>query len=683
MATARILVVEDEGIVALDIKHRLEGLGYAVPAIAFAGEEAINTAAEIHPDLVLMDIQLKGKMDGVEAAEQIRARFDIPVIYLTAYADEKTLQRAKITEPFGYILKPFEEQELSINIEVALYKHQMERRLRDSETRLRTTFESALDGMFVTDRQGRYVDVNPAGCQMFGYTQEEILSSDVGLLLFPEDVAGALAEAHRHWREDAFIPAGRMRRKDGSEVWVEMTFAPFRVSEKELALAVKRDITARKRAEEALQKIHAELERRVAERTAELSRVNVELRLEITERERAEAALQKLYEELEQRIAERTRELATLYDVTAVASESLDLKVILEHSLRRVQETLPCRAGAIHLLDQVEKVLHLAVQQGIPPDLVAQLDPLPVDSGPVSYMLEQGEPVVIADLATDPRAPRLAGAGSFQVYIGAPMRARGRALGVLSIFGAADQQFSTEDVALLASVADHVGVAVENAQLRQQAEQAATLEERERLARELHDSVTQSLFSLTLFAEAARGLAESGRLDQIKQPLSDIGTTTRQALKDMRLLLYELRPAALEEEGLVGALRRRLDAVEKRAGVEGRVLTDTWLELPTAVEDELYHIAQEALNNALQHAGATSVTVHLHTEGEYVILEISDNGVGFDLDVARNHGGMGLTNMRKRAEKLGGTLTIFTQPGQGTRVQVKLPIADCRLPTDD
>ena len=680
MATAKILVVEDEGIVALDIKHRLEGLGYAVPAIAFAGEEAINTAAEIHPDLVLMDIQLKGQMDGVEAAEQLRARFDIPVIYLTAYADEKTLQRAKITEPFGYILKPFEEQELSINIEVALYKHQMERRLRDSETRLRTTFESALDGMFVTDRQGRYVDVNPAGCQMFGYTQEEILSSDVGLLLFPEDAAGALAEVHRHWREDAFIPAGRMRRKDGSEVWVEMTFAPFKVSEKELALAVKRDITARKRAEEALQKIHDELERRVAERTAELSRVNVELRLEITERERAEAALQKLYAELEQRIAERTRELATLYDVTAVASESLDLKVILEHSLRRVQETLPCRAGAIHLLDQGEKVLHLAVQQGIPPDLVAQLDPLPVDSGPVSCMLEQGEPVVIADLATDPRTPRLAGAGSFQVYIGAPMRARGRALGVLSIFGAADQQFSTEDVALLASVADHVGVAVENAQLRQQAEQAATLEERERLARELHDSVTQSLFSLTLFAETARALAESGRLDQIEQPLSDIGTTTRQALKDMRLLLYELRPAALEEEGLVGALRRRLDAVEKRAGVEGRVLTDTWLELPTAVEDGLYHIAQEALNNALQHAGATSVTVHLHTEGEYVILEVVDNGVGFDPDVVRNHGGMGLTNMRERAEKLGGTLTIFAQPGQGTRVQVQVKV---KLPIDD
>lgn len=130
MDKARILVVEDEGIVARGLENTLKGMGYAIAASVSSGEEAVQKAAETKPDLVLMDIML---MDGVEAADQIRAGLDISVIYLTAYADEKTLQRAKITEPFGYLLKPFQEQELASIIELALYKHGIGRRLRESE----------------------------------------------------------------------------------------------------------------------------------------------------------------------------------------------------------------------------------------------------------------------------------------------------------------------------------------------------------------------------------------------------------------------------------------------------------------------------------------------------------------------------------------------------------------------
>jgi CheY-like chemotaxis protein len=126
MANAQVLVVEDANIIAKDIQGMLRRLGYAVPAVVSSGEKAIQKAAETHPDLVLMDIMLKGDMDGVEAAQQIRDRFHIPVIYLTAYADEDTLQRAKIAEPFGYILKPFDETELHVAIEMALYKHKAE-----------------------------------------------------------------------------------------------------------------------------------------------------------------------------------------------------------------------------------------------------------------------------------------------------------------------------------------------------------------------------------------------------------------------------------------------------------------------------------------------------------------------------------------------------------------------------
>ena len=123
MKRKQILVVEDERIVATDIKMSVQRLGYAVCGIAFSGEEAIKKAEEMHPDLVLMDIVLEGDIDGIEAASAIRTRFDIPIVYLTAYADEETLERAKITEPFGYIIKPFEDRELNSILEIALYKH--------------------------------------------------------------------------------------------------------------------------------------------------------------------------------------------------------------------------------------------------------------------------------------------------------------------------------------------------------------------------------------------------------------------------------------------------------------------------------------------------------------------------------------------------------------------------------
>ena len=150
MEKTQILVVEDESVVALDIQSRLMRLGYTVPEVASYGEEAIRKAEKMHPDLVLMDIRLKGEMDGVMAAEQIRTHLDIPVVFLTAYADSATLQRAKLTESYGYLLKPFKEGELHTTIEIALYKHKMEKRLKESE---RTAGCSGTEGEERRDEQ--------------------------------------------------------------------------------------------------------------------------------------------------------------------------------------------------------------------------------------------------------------------------------------------------------------------------------------------------------------------------------------------------------------------------------------------------------------------------------------------------------------------------------------------------
>ncbi len=206
-----------------------------------------------------------------------------------------------------------------------------------------------------------------------------------------------------------------------------------------------------------------------------------------------------------------------------------------------------------------------------------------------------------------------------------------------------------------------------------QAEELAVLQERNRLARELHDSVTQSLHSSTLLAEAGQRLASSGDIERARGYLIRVGEISQQALKEMRLLVYELRPMALREVGLVGALQQRLDAVERRSGVEVQLSIEEELELPARIEEELFRIAMEALNNALKHANPSTVTVTLcrdvKREMPCIELAIVDDGIGFDPDTKAGAGGLGLVSMKERIEKLGGELTILSAQGEGTQVK--------------
>ncbi len=216
---------------------------------------------------------------------------------------------------------------------------------------------------------------------------------------------------------------------------------------------------------------------------------------------------------------------------------------------------------------------------------------------------------------------------------------------------------------------------------RKQAEEAlrasearlAVMEERQRLARDLHDSAAQALYAITMYAEAARQLL--GDRSMAADYFREIRDTAQEALRDMRLLLFELRPPALEQEGLVGALQTRLEAVEGRAGLETELEVEEGRQLPLEIEEGLYRIAQEALNNALKHAQARRITVHLRQTAPATILEIADDGAGFDLTTAREKGGLGLRGMEERAARLGGRLTVESRPGEGTRVKVTVPVA--------
>ena len=170
---AKILVVEDEAITALDIQGLLESMGFEVASIASHGAEAIQKAKDLKPDLILMDIMIKGEMDGIEAAGEIKNIFDVPVIYMTAYGDEETFERAKLTEPYGFITKPFDREELRASTETALYKFELDKKLKESEEKYRRWFEEDLAGNFISTPDGKLLECNPAFMEIYGFNNRE------------------------------------------------------------------------------------------------------------------------------------------------------------------------------------------------------------------------------------------------------------------------------------------------------------------------------------------------------------------------------------------------------------------------------------------------------------------------------------------------------------------------------
>ncbi len=299
MVRAKILIVEDESIVALNIKNRLEGLDYAVVATTASGEAAIKIAEENRPHLVLMDIKLRGAIDGIEAANQIRRRFQIPVVYLTAYSDEETVERAKITEPYGYILKPFEARDLCTTIEISLYKHQMEQQLREREQWLATTLKSIGDAVITTDSKGLVTFMNPVAEALTCWRQEEVLGHDLNRVF--QTINQKTRKAVENPATLALqkgITVGLENHtllitKHGSEIPIDDSAAPIKNEGGDIlgAVLVFHDVTDKQQLEAFLEKTNQELEAKVRESTAQLRQANAQLRAEIEQRHNLEREL--------------------------------------------------------------------------------------------------------------------------------------------------------------------------------------------------------------------------------------------------------------------------------------------------------------------------------------------------------------------------------------------------------
>jgi len=301
MKAGKILIVEDDTIIAMELMERLKELGYEIAGTVYSGIEAIKMVNSTKPDLVLMDIRLSGKMDGIEAAEKISEQFDIPVIFLTAYADEETLFRAKKSEPFGYILKPFNARMLHTNIEMALYRHQVETRLKQNEQKYRSLFEGVPVGIFHTTPAGKFLDANTALVRILGYPDKDSLLKTKADNLYVDSMD------RKKWQEiihrDGIVHGVemRMRRFNGEIIWMRINARKIHDIEQGILYyeGSLEDITERKNAENALRDAHHELEKRVDDRTSELLAAIQLLNREIKIRKKAVKALERSEAELQ------------------------------------------------------------------------------------------------------------------------------------------------------------------------------------------------------------------------------------------------------------------------------------------------------------------------------------------------------------------------------------------------
>jgi signal transduction histidine kinase len=396
------------------------------------------------------------------------------------------------------------------------------------------------------------------------------------------------------------------------------------------------------------------------------------------------AQLRDLINHLEQRVQKRTRalneanealrrralQMETSASVSRQITSILEIDELLKHVVHLIRDAFGYSHARIFLLDGEELIQRANTSEGAVGIARVQLALTSLNAEAV----RSGQPVMVNDVTSDPRFLREEPLPDTRSELAIPLRVAERVIGTLDVLSSKSNAFASEDVLVIQSLGDQIAVAIENARLYARSRDLAVLEERHRLARDLHDSVIQSLYSLSLLSEGWRRLLRSGETMNVEEYFDRAASIAQQALREMRLMVYELRPASLEQDGLLGALRQRLDAVERHTGVKTRLVAERAVDLPLQVEECLYHIGQEALNNALKHSGATEVTLRLQREGNQVVLRVEDNGRGFAPVSPDCQGGMGLNNMRQRAEEMRGALIIDSELGKGTTVTAKIGV---------
>ncbi len=526
---------------------------------------------------------------------------------------------------------------------------------------LQSLLASAPIAIVVVDESGSILYANPKLLEMFGYSFDELQDRTIELLIPNRFRRDHVQHRTRYVANPHVRPMGAGidltgRRKNGDEFPLEAGLSFLPTEQGVVVISSITDITRRKQTEELL-------EHRVEERTHEL---------------------------------ERRREVSDgLRDILAILNSNQSIEEILNHITAQACRLLRADASAIFRMQGKQGPLQMQASHGLP-DEFADRQHTPPDLGPQEHD-EQSSAIRALDpssltVSTQFHAPRVlhtddalsivsAGASQtgddelvsateqpYQALFSVPILIKDEVYGSLTLYYREPRKFSAEEIELATTFGDQTALAIENARLRTQVERAAVAEERSRIARDLHDSVTQTLFSASLIAEVLPRMWDSDREESEKR-LAELRQLTRGALAEMRTLLLELRPATLIEVQLRELLRQLTEATTGRTRVPIELKLQGEGPLPPDVKVAFYHIAQEALNNVAKHARATKASVTFKRTPSRGQLTVKDNGRGFVIEkVTPEH--LGLTIMNERAEAIGARLEIESRLGHGTTVTV-------------
>jgi signal transduction histidine kinase len=380
--------------------------------------------------------------------------------------------------------------------------------------------------------------------------------------------------------------------------------------------------------------------------------------------------------ERDEALTQRNEDLALLNDMASALASSLDLNAVLEHTLDRVMNYLNVEAGEIFLAEEGGQEFRLALHRGEAAREFWTKDRFRLDEGFVGITGKSGKPLISTNLGSDVRFLRRAviDAG-FHWLASIPLMARGAVVGVMNIATRGQKDLDVRQVHLLTALGTWAGITIENARLHSQARRLAVLEERERIGMDLHDGIVQSIYAVGLALDFAR-LALDDDPQQARQKIEQAIEGLNCTIADIRSYISDLRPHQFGGEGLLGGLQRLVDEFRTNTMAEARLVgpKDGVNGLSTERATALFHICQEALSNAAKHSQAHQVEVRVWTTKNRVLLEVADDGQGFDLHKMSVTTGHGLSNMHTRARKVGGDVEITSEQGEGTTVLAWVPM---------
>ncbi len=664
MFTTNVLIVTNERVVAHDLGELLVKLGYKVVGIATSNEEVIAKIEEAEPNIILTDIHLNGARGGIKTGELIHSNFNVPIIYITGSVGQTTIQRAKVTGPFGYIFKPFDEKQIYATIETALIRHQLETELREGRRWLNAVLDSISDGVIALDNRGTIRFINPIAEQLTGWSEFETIGKTLYEIF-------AFIDESSHERIE--VSGGKQsvnKKNDGTRI------EGLLLSKNSETTPVEADISI------------------IRNRTG-LAVGMVLVFRDISKRREALLEIQR-----------QSQRAEALVKSAGHLNAQLDLTSVLDTVCNISNQALKASATAVFLQDAKQDVFHIMATNTQLTDLGKYNGirfELP-ESVLESILSDKNPVTLISDIQSYPNLPYFELFREHNIHtMGiAGLYRRQHLIGVLiSIFIGYPIQLPDDTLALLKGLADQAAISITNARLFEQIRRGREYQralttrlveiqetERRHLARELHDQIGQVLTGVQFMLESSKNQARNAYLNTSSEAelnnlliethvnkLTEAQEMVGGLIEQIREMSLNLRPPMLDDIGLLTTLLWHFERYTKQTGIQ---VSFNHNELPQRlspdIETAVYRIIQESLTNVARYAKVTEVSVRLTLREKILGVEVIDQGLGFDMSVYLSWSTAGLAGMRERANMLGGYLVVKSDLNKGTQILAMLPL---------